>query len=68
MLFIPEANSKYAESSESILQALIPYLLPTLTDALTEMNSSIEGFSIGGVSSSTNDGYVRLSGQLQINP
>ena len=55
--------------SESILQALIPYLLPTLTDALTEIEiPSIEGFSIGGVSSSTTDGYVRLSGQLQINP
>jgi hypothetical protein len=65
----PEANSMYAESSESILQALIPYLLPTLTDALTEIEiPSIEGFSIGGVSSSTAEGYVRLSGQLQINP
>ena len=63
----PEANSMYADSSESILQALIPFLLPTLTDALTEIEiPSIEGFSIAGVSSSTNDGYVRLSGQLQI--
>jgi hypothetical protein len=57
----------YADSSESILQALIPFLLPTLTDALTEIEiPSIEGFSIAGVSSSTDDGYVRLSGQLQI--
>ena len=43
----PDANSPAALSSEALMQALIPYLLPMLTDAITEIEiPSIDGFGI----------------------
>ena len=63
----PEANPCMRSRRNLFYKVFDTLFIPTLTDALTEIEiPSIEGFSIAGVSSSTDDGYVRLSGQLQI--
>ncbi len=63
----PDANSPAALSSEALMQALIPYLLPMLTDAITEIEiPSIDGFGILNVSSNLQDGYLKLSGDLEL--
>ncbi|MBL8617671.1 MAG: hypothetical protein JNM72_18835 [Deltaproteobacteria bacterium] len=47
---IPEAASAGAADTEALLQLLVPLLLPTLTDALSEIPiPDIEGFGLSGV-------------------
>ncbi len=67
---VPEANSLGASDTEALLQLLVPLLLPTLTDALTEIPiPDIQGFGVSGVSVDTlgtDDGVVAIGGNLVV--
>lgn len=64
----PEANTTGAADTEALLEAIVPLLLPTLTDALGQFEiPSIQGFSITGVSvaaGGAENGYLNLGGSL----
>ncbi|MFT4974857.1 MAG: hypothetical protein ACI8S6_000740 [Myxococcota bacterium] len=64
----PEANTAGAADTEALLEAIVPLLLPTLTDALGQIEiPSIQGFTISSVTVATagaEDGYLSLGGNL----
>lgn len=64
----PESNTTGASDTEALLEALVPLLLPTLTDALGEIEiPSIQGFTLSGISIDTGGaegGYLELGGNL----
>jgi hypothetical protein len=64
----PKSNTTGAHDTEALLQELIPYLLPMLTDALGEIPMpAISGFSISGVKVNTDgpeDGFTMVRGNL----
>jgi hypothetical protein len=65
---IPESHTLAAGDTEALLEALVPLLLPMLTDAIGEIEiPSISGFGINNISISTGgsmNGYVKLGGNL----
>ncbi len=65
---VPEANTVGAEDTEALLGALVPMLLPSLTDALGEIAiPDISGFTISGITVDTagpEDGFITLGGDL----
>lgn len=65
----PESNSVAASSVETLLDTLVPLLLPELTGALAEIEiPSFEGFGLTSVSvglDGAEDGYVTLGGTLK---
>jgi hypothetical protein len=65
---IPDSNTLAAADTEALLDALVPLLLPMLTDAIGEIEiPSISGFGISNISISTGgsqNGYVKLGGNL----
>ncbi|MBW1879003.1 MAG: hypothetical protein JRJ84_11615 [Deltaproteobacteria bacterium] len=65
---IPDSNTLAAADTEALLGALVPLLLPMLTDAIGEIDiPSISGFGISGITISTGgsqNGYVKLGGNL----
>ena len=64
----PEANTAGAKDTEALLVELVPYLLPLLTDALSEIPlPEIDGFAISGVRTNTDgpeDGFLMVRGNL----
>ncbi len=66
----PEANTLGAADTEALLEALVPLLMPTLTDALGEIPiPSIDGFALDNVGVSlggAEGGYVDLTGDLEV--
>lgn len=65
---VPESNTLGASDTEALLELLVPLLLPTLTDALTEIPiPDIEGFTLSGVTvdlAGPDDGVLTLGGDL----
>lgn len=65
---IPDSNTLAAADTEALMDALVPLLLPMLTDAIGEIDiPSISGFGISGITISTGgsmNGYVKLGGNL----
>lgn len=66
----PEATSAGAAATESFLETLVPLLLPTLTDAVSELPMpSISGLELSGVTvelGGAEDGYTVLNGDLDL--
>jgi hypothetical protein len=64
----PESNTTGASDTEALLEALVPLLLPTLTDALGEIEiPAIQGFTLSGISvdaGGAEGGYLELGGNL----
>ncbi|MCB9791730.1 MAG: hypothetical protein H6741_03295 [Alphaproteobacteria bacterium] len=67
----PNDRSQYAGNTEALLNALVPMLLPTLTDALGEVPiPDFDGYGLGNVAiglDGAEDGYVTLGGSLTVN-
>ncbi len=65
---VPESNTMGAADTEALLGLVVPLLLPTLTDALSEIPiPDIQGFGLTGVTVTTQgaeDGLVTLGGSL----
>jgi len=66
----PDDRSVYAEDTEVLLEALVPLLLPSLTDALGEIPiPNLDGFSLEIVDiglAGAEDGYVEMEGGFEI--
>ncbi len=66
----PEGNTLGAQDTEDLLYALIPLIMPMLTDALGEIPMpEIEGFSLENITIGTGgaeDGYLVLGGDLNL--
>ena len=66
----PEANSLGASDTEDLLYALIPLIMPLLTDALGEIPMpEIDGFSLDNITIATGgaeNGYLELGGDLNL--
>jgi hypothetical protein len=64
----PESNTTGASDTEALLEALVPLLLPILTDALGEIEiPAIQGFTLSGISvdvGGAEGGYLELGGNL----
>ena len=66
-VIFPAANSEGAQSAESLLDALLPLLIPNLTDAIGEIEiPSISGFGFNNVNSTLSQGHLQMTGALQI--
>ncbi|MCB9759227.1 MAG: hypothetical protein H6739_05265 [Alphaproteobacteria bacterium] len=67
-LVYPNDRSAYAGNTEALLEALVPMLLPTLTDALGEVPiPDFDGYGLSNVSiglDGAESGYVVLGGSL----
>ena len=67
---VPDATSPGAQSAESLLEALMPLLLPNLTGAISEVPiPSIDGFGINNISvglAGSQDGFVEIGGEMEI--
>jgi hypothetical protein len=65
---VPESNGMAAADTEALLDALVPLILPLVTDALGEIPiPDIQGFSLSGISvdvAGAEDGIVTLGGDL----
>ncbi|MBN2798248.1 MAG: hypothetical protein JXX28_03810 [Deltaproteobacteria bacterium] len=65
---LPANNSLGASDTEALLQAIVPLLLPTLTDALTEVPMpAIAGFELRSIAvgaGGDEGGYLTLGGAL----
>src|SRR5690606_1219338 len=65
---IPESNTLAAGDTEALLHALVPLILPLLTDAIGEIDiPEIQGFGISNISvtrSGAQGGFVKLGGSL----
>lgn len=58
----PEVGSN---SAEALLEALVPIILPSLTDAITSIEiPAFSGFSISGTSSTVTSGHIKISGTI----
>ena len=68
----PDANSIGSNSMEDLLQTLLPMLLPTLTDAVSQIPiPAIEGFTLDNIVvslSGAESGYLDLGGDLLQTP
>ena len=63
----PEASGSGAQSAEVLMGELIPYILPSLTSAIDEIDiPSISGFNITGVTSYVINGSLKVVGTLEI--
>ena len=66
----PEGNTLGASDTEDLLYALIPLIMPLLTDALGEIPMpEIEGFSLDNITIGTGGagaGYLELGGDLNL--
>ncbi len=66
----PDGRSQYAQDTEMFLEALVPMLLPMLTDSLTNIPiPELEGLGLTNVSvqlEGAENGYVLLSGDLDL--
>jgi len=64
----PDAGSMGAADTEALLEALVPLLLPSLTDALGEVPiPDISGYTLTNISvglDGAEDGYVTLGGDI----
>jgi hypothetical protein len=67
-LVYPNEGGQYATDTEALLEALVPMLLPSLTDALGEIPiPDLAGFGLSGVTvglEGAEDGVVVLGGDL----
>lgn len=65
---IPDSGTVGARDTEALLELLVPLLLPTLTDALSEIPiPDISGYGLGSVTVDTlgaQDAYIGLGGNL----
>ncbi len=68
-LVYPNEGGQYAADTEALLEALVPMLLPSLTDALGEIPiPDLAGFGLSSVTvglDGAEDGVVVLSGDLE---
>jgi hypothetical protein len=66
----PDGRSEYAQDTELFLEALVPMLLPMLTDSLTTIPiPELEGLGLTNISvelEGAENGYVQLSGELDL--
>lgn len=69
---VPEHNTQAAEDTEALIGALVPLLLPRITDVLGEIAvPSLGGFVIEGVQVDTageDDAWLQLAGELHPEP
>lgn len=69
-LTYPNEGGQYASDAEALLEALVPMLLPSLTDALGEIPiPDLAGFGLSGVTvglEGAEDGVVVLGGELVV--
>ncbi len=66
----PEGNTLGASDTEDLLYALVPLIMPLLTDAMGEIPMpEIEGFALSNITIDTagaEDGYLSLAGDLEM--
>ena len=54
-----------SDAAESLLDELIPLLLPTLTDAIGEIElPTFQGFTVSGINTTLTGGQLKLTGTL----
>ena len=65
--FIHKPIQRARNLQKSLLEALLPLLLPNLTDAIGEIEiPSISGFGFNNVNSVIDQGHLQMTGALQI--
>ncbi len=66
----PDGRSEYAQDTELFLEALVPMLLPMLTDSLTTIPiPELEGLGLSNIAvqlEGAENGYVELAGDLDL--
>ncbi len=70
-LVYPNERSMHASDAEVLLSELVGLILPSLTDALGEIEiPELEGFTLSNINvelDGAEDGYVTLGGELSTN-